>query len=408
MASRFAAKRQDDLNRFYTRPAIGDLLVDLLGDFAPASVIDFGVGEGSLSKAVVRRWPEVAAVTVDIDTSIVPALRETLSKVGGRIHRHHVEDVFDPLLPDKLSEHGRFDLAVCNPPFYRPEWKHDFAHILRRAGLANACASSADVRAEILFLAQNLRVLRSGGKLALIVPDGLVTGWRWAAFRSALLSRHGVDCAVQLPAHSFQDTEARCFVLVLTKEAGPTRDVALRRYDVTSGLSDVIHIGVTDAEQRLDYDYYLKRSGSSAGSTTLRSLGADVRRGSIDTVQRRNGSFQTFHTTDFRNVVDGRLALDSTTPCQDARMVRAAPGDILMARVDRSLHLKVAMMVGSGSVVLTDCVYRVRVNPTYREAVFKALRSPEGAASLLSITKGVSARLLGKADLLDLPLCLSV
>ena len=77
-----------------------------------------------------------------------------------------------------------------------------------------------------------------------------------------------------------------------------------------------------------------------------------------------------------------------------------------MARVDRNLHAKVAM-VGHGRAAVTDCVYRVRVPVDVRASVFEALRSPVGMASLLAATKGVSARLLGKADLLDLPLRLS-
>ncbi|MFY1004857.1 N-6 DNA methylase, partial [Escherichia coli] len=89
-----------------------------------------------------------------------------------------------------LTDHGLFDLAVCNPPFFRPDWNRDFARILQYADLADACPSTSDVTAEILFLAQNLRMVRDGGKIALIAPDGLLTGWRSSAFRRALMDRH--------------------------------------------------------------------------------------------------------------------------------------------------------------------------------------------------------------------------
>ena len=61
-------------------------------------------------------------------------------------------------------------------------------------------------------------------------------------------------------------------------------------------------------------------------------------------------------------------------------------------------------MVAGGRAAVTDCIYRVRVPAEVRMSVFDALRSPAGMASLLAVTKGVSARLLGKADLLDLRL----
>jgi type I restriction enzyme M protein len=78
MASIFAEKRQDTLNRFYTRTAVGELLVDQLGDVRPQNVLDFGAGEGSLSAAVAARWPGIEAVTVDLDSGIVEGLHERL------------------------------------------------------------------------------------------------------------------------------------------------------------------------------------------------------------------------------------------------------------------------------------------------------------------------------------------
>ncbi len=174
MASSFANIRQDDLNRFYTRAAVGELLVDQLGDFAPRNVLDLGVGEGSLSKAVVRRWSGMASLTVDIDPGILSALRISLEMAGAAAHRHQVGDALDYNLIENLAEHGEFDLAVCNPPFFRPSWDRAFARILQEANLAEACPSTADATAEIIFLAQNLRMLRDGGKIAIILPRRLV------------------------------------------------------------------------------------------------------------------------------------------------------------------------------------------------------------------------------------------
>ncbi len=407
METNFASKRQDNLNRFYTRTAVGELVADQLGDFVPRNVLDLGAGQGTLSSSVVRRWKGTDAVTVDIDPHIITRLNASLLEAGAHSHRHHIHDVLDVQLPEALAEYGEFDLAVCNPPFFRPTWNRDFAEILDASNFADACPSTADVTAEILFLAQNLRMVRDGGKIALIAPDSLLTGWRMKAFRRALMEYHKVDCVLQLPNHSFHDTEARCFILVVSKNTGPTGKVQLLRFDAAAGLSDPIMIDRFDAEHRMDYDFHCSRSAFGGRVATLRELGAEIKRGSLGSVESRAADYSTFHTTDYRCIEHGMIALndDSGMP-PNRKLIVAETGDILMARVDRSLHLKVAMVV-SGRAAVTDCVYRVRISPDVRNAVFNALRSPSGTAHLLSITKGVSARLLGKSDLLDLPLQLS-
>lgn len=153
MASTFAEKRQDTLNLFYTRTAVGELLVDQLGEFRPRNVLDLGAGDGSLSAAVVARWKEVEAVTVDLDPGVVDGLHDRLKGAGAALHRHHVRGVLKSTLTASVAENDPFDLAVCNPPFFRPVWNRDYARILQQVDLAEACPSTADATAEILFFA---------------------------------------------------------------------------------------------------------------------------------------------------------------------------------------------------------------------------------------------------------------
>jgi type I restriction enzyme M protein len=323
---------------------------------------------------------------------------------GASIHLHKVHDVFDPKLPMAIGQNNSFDLAVCNPPFFRPEWRQDFARIIQEADLADACPSISDVSAEIIFLAQNLRLVRDGGTIAMIAPDGVITGWKTTKLRRTLIAQHNIDCVVQLPPHSFHETEARCFVLMLTKQGRQTDSVKLLRYNGTSGLSDPLYVSRDEAEQRLDYDYHIVNHRHGKRLVTLRELGADVRRGSVSTVEAREAEFPIFHTSDYGNLSGGEIRLESSMPAvAGKRLITVATGDILMARVDRKLHEKVAIVV-SGEAALTDCVYRVRLPKEAQQLAFRALRSLEGASRLLAISKGVSARLLGKADLLDMPL----
>lgn len=402
--SKFSEIRQGTLNRFYTRRSVGELLTDQLAHLKPSSVVDLGAGDGSLSISAANFWPTAQILTVDLDADCIARLHLNIVNTGAVAHHHKVHDVFDPGLPKAIGESNCFDLAVCNPPFFRPDWRRDFARILQEANLEDACPSTSDVSAEIIFLAQNLRLVKDGGAIAMIAPDGMITGWKTKPLRRTLIAQHKIDCVVQLPPHSFHDTEARCFVLILTKQGRQDEKVKLLRYDAATGLSDPLYIGIDEAERRLDYDYHIANQSQGKQVVTLRGLGADIKRGSVSTVEARDAGFPIFHTSDYSSISDGEIRLKSSmSSAVGKRLITIAPGDILMARVDRKLHEKVAIVV-SGEAALTDCVYRVRLPKEAQQLAFHALRSFEGTSKLLAISKGVSARLLGKADLLDMPL----
>ena len=72
----------------------------------------------------------------------------------------------------------------------------------------------------------------------------------------------------------------------------------------------------------------------------------------------------------------------------------------------RNLHEKIGMVV-SGCAAVTDCIYRIRLPLQNRDKAYKALCSDKGRKNLLALTKGVGARIIGKADLLDMPLDVS-
>ena len=397
--TKFAEKRSDDLNKFYTRSAVGQLLCDHLQMDQPRSVIDLGAGEGSLSVAVAERWPEASFVAVDIDPSSVPYLKERLNALGVERHEHFLIDVLTTNL-GSTEGHGEFDLAVCNPPFFRPGWRREFNDLLDAADLGQAVPNQ-EVNAEEVFLAQNLLALRDGGTLALIVPDGMMTGRRSQRLRSALLRQHSVETVIQLPSNAFQDTDAYCFIMILKKGVGPSKEVKLLQYHRKTGLSEPIHVSAAAAESRMDFDYHVTHRPGPKDAITLRMLGADIRRGSLNSVELRAADYSTFHTNGYDKP---KLSLEGDIPEEIVdKVVVAEPGDILVARIDRNFHKKVAI-VEAGRAAITDCVYRVRIPKAFQQAVFTALRSPEGEAALKASSKGVSARLLGKGDFLDLPL----
>jgi type I restriction enzyme M protein len=289
---------------------------------------------------------------------------------------------------------------LCNPPFFKPQWRDDYQEILEDAGLAEAFAARARVPAEALFVAQNIRYARDGGAVGLILPDGLLTGARYQRFREILLAEHAVDRIIQLPRRIFKGTDAQTHILVLRKRLETPRRVPLQQLSEHGELSKPIFVSHDDAAHRMDYAFHSPKHAKAA--VTLAELGATIARGSIEPVAGQSARETEFHTSSFPKGV-GRWAVHLPGNELSPEKGYARQGDILVARVDRCLHQKVCF-VSSGTMPLTTSVLRIQVNPTYRKLVLKALLSETGAKRLEATSRGVGARMISQRDLLHMEL----
>ncbi|MGO8465008.1 N-6 DNA methylase [Rhizobium leguminosarum] len=385
---------RDPLCRFYSLPYVGDLLVQTIAAADVASIIDLGAGGGTLSDAAIRHWMGISVTTIDIDAGCGVAKRYQDSSGS---HTHYTLDALDPDITLKVSKAGFFDAAVCNPPFRRIAWNDRYNRVLREAGL-DQCFSSkgGDVAAEALFLAQNVRLVRPGGSIGLIVSDSFISGRAAAALRKRIVEHHSIRAVVQLPKRAFSGTEANSFLLVFTNKVASREMINLYKFSLEDGLSNVIVVDKHSAERRLDYDFHSITRRSSS-DIPLASLGATISRGNISTVQLRTAPQFIFHTTDFGKWKSGEIYGPTFAQCH------AQTGDILVARVDRALETKVAIVRG-GSFQVSDCVFIIRVPPQHRERVFDALKTKGGQEKLKSLSRGVGARHISKTELLAFPI----
>lgn len=406
----------DPWGRYYTSPLVSRSLIEQIEATKPKLVLELGSGSGSLCFAAAQRWRNAKLVTVDVDRGAPRRIANGTPR--GRLeHIHFVHDVLDEALSDRIGlKLGTVDVAVCNPPYIRPRWKADFGKILEDAGLSGALASLYDAGADLLFLAQNLRLLRDSGKLGLVLPDGLMTAERLSGVRQTLLRQHSIEQVVQLPRGVFKETEAQTYLVVLTKAAGETGDVSLRQMGPDGRLSEAIHVDQDCAVKRLDYAYHasrlaaLRERGGTKTAIPLRQAVTDVIRGTICSSEIQSFPAAVFHLGDFAaslgeqavRVVPKRFALGARTAQRLARETRLAlPGDILVARVGRSLADQVALVV-HGPSVISDCIFALRATDAHRERLYRFLDSDKGRQALCTTAHGVAARFVSKNNLLDI------
>lgn len=401
MTNNSAARTSDPLGRYYTHSAVASLLVNAMNSDEPSLVIDLGAGDGALVCEASKTWKATQFVTVDIDEAAASA---ALPAQRGRAFRHYVCDALDRHLSRKLDVgFGQADAALCNPPYIRPRWQKHFGEILEDAGLSDVVPKMSEIPSDLLFIAQNLRFLKSGGRLGLILPDGIVAGERFVKFREALAQNHRIERVIELPRRIFKNTDAKAHIVVLSKDIASDDSISVQRVEENGMLSNPVQLLPDAAKLRMDYSYY-------ANTTTFRIIGNEIRtfalgvsRGLYSSAQRGNLGVPVFHTTNFHLASDWMPAAFSVTKKESSKIAGAIarPGDILVARVGRNLDSKVCM-VRRGFAVVSDCILVLRVLPEFRERVFRFLKSDAGRSALRSATHGVAARFITTEALLDI------
>src|SRR5947207_901571 len=127
----------------------------------------------------------------------------------------------DSLAEDHTEDAGRYSLVLANPPF---------------AGALDYEATAKDLqrivktrKTELLFIALFLRLLKTGGRAAVIVPDGVLFGSSTAhkALRKMLVEDQKLDAIVSMPSGVFKPyAGVSTAVLIFTKtNSGGTENV---------------------------------------------------------------------------------------------------------------------------------------------------------------------------------------
>ena len=134
----------------------------------------------------------------------------------------------DSLSQDHAGEEERYSLVLANPPF---AGSLDYEHTAK-----DLQAIVKTKKTELLFLALFIRLLKPGGRAAVIVPDGVLFGSSNAhkALRKILVEDQKLDGVVSLPSGVFRPyAGVSTAILLFTKtNSGGTDHVWF--YDVTA------------------------------------------------------------------------------------------------------------------------------------------------------------------------------
>jgi hypothetical protein len=209
-----------------------DLLYDVLhaihGPLKHPRIIDPACGEGALLRGAVQRGltPESRVFGVERDPEVAA---RALTQSGGPNAA-----VADSLLGFRLPIDRGFDLVVANPPYgagaagLREMPGSAARHLASayRLWAIRGRSGKPDLErlrsypAEFLFLELCLGLAREGGRVAILLPEGVAANARHRSVREWLLSTVQLDAVIGLPRGTFRRTgaAAKTCLLVLTKQ----------------------------------------------------------------------------------------------------------------------------------------------------------------------------------------------
>jgi len=138
----------------------------------------------------------------------------------------HYQDTLSNSFPERFPKYAAdgFDLILANPPFKGS---------LDESDVHSSLTSKVKTRkTELLFLILMLRMLKLGGRCAVIVPDGVLFGSSNAhvAARRLLVEEHQLEAVVKLPAGVFKPYAGVSTAILIFTKGGRTTDVFF--YDV--------------------------------------------------------------------------------------------------------------------------------------------------------------------------------
>lgn len=144
----------------------------------------------------------------------------------------HYQDTLSKNFPEKFRQQAEasFDVILANPPFKGSLDEEDVHPSLLKKVKTK--------KTELLFVVLILRMLKSGGRSATIVPDGVLFGSSKAhvALRQHLIDENQLEAVISLPSGVFKPYAGVSTAILVFTKGGQTGDVMF--YDVqTDGFS---------------------------------------------------------------------------------------------------------------------------------------------------------------------------
>ena len=156
----------------------------------------------------------------------------TMLRIGAmNLMQHGIENPnisYKDSLSEDNEDNSKYTLVLANPPF---KGSIDSERISK--DLLNITKTK---KTELLFLALFLRILRTGGRAASIVPDGVLFGSSNAhkAIRKEIIEKHKLEAIISMPSGVFKPYAGVSTAIIIFTKTGDGGTDKVWFYDMTA------------------------------------------------------------------------------------------------------------------------------------------------------------------------------
>lgn len=388
---------------YYTPNNVAKFIVSRIPKIQVSTVADICAGSGSLIHAALNRWPGVKVYAVDINQSSILRLKN-IPNIKCIVADGRTIASYEAL-------NASCDVVLANPPFIKTdEFKIDFEKIIQHPF---SIGKRALRRLEVSMIFANLALIRPNGHLAIILPDGLLNAISYSSLREFLVNNFTILEIVALPVRVFQYGEVKASFLIIKnrnpKSQNITNIAIIKYIDAELKIMQQAKIKSKKLIERMDPGHFLNNmsNGNKISSVnhirTLKDLGVDVRRGHHSASSAiTKGIYRIIHSTNIGigGLLKGEKLFLKEDSLQMHKPLKCRAGDILIVRVGKTLG-KVALITKkeAGSVV-SDCLFRIRVNCVDSYNFLKYLQSNYVQNYFKTVARGSAASYITAFDIL--------
>lgn len=224
----FADSAGKKAGEFYTPADVVRTLVEIVDPRPGMSVYDPTCGSGGMLIQTRDYVRECGGDPRDLSLAGQESIGTTWSicKMNMLLHSIPHADIRQedtlrrPQHKDEGNELKRFDRVLANPPFSQNYVKKDIEY----PGRFSVWMPEKGKKADLMFVQHMLAVLKADGKLATIMPHGvLFRGGEEAEARQHFIEHGWLEAVIGLPAGLFYGTGIPACVLVMNKQGAATR-----------------------------------------------------------------------------------------------------------------------------------------------------------------------------------------
>jgi type I restriction enzyme M protein len=228
----FADSAGKKAGEFYTPAEVVRICVEICDPKEGMSVYDPTVGSGGMliqTRDYLREWggsPDELSLNGQEKIGTTWSICKMNMLLHGISHAdiRQEDTIKEPQHLDEGNELKRFDRVLANPPFSQNYIKKD----LKFSGHFPVMMPEKGKKADLMFVQHMLAVLRHDGRLATVMPHGvLFRGGEERAARKHFIEQGYLEAIIGLPSNLFYGTGIPACILVMNKQGAAKRDHVL-------------------------------------------------------------------------------------------------------------------------------------------------------------------------------------